>query len=159
MKKLLLLCTLGLAACVTNTGATLDQIVRGPTRVCLDRSAFELPPAGTIVEARRGSIGTHLIGSIGPNAFEITESARFAVVAGADRTVYEGSGFVVRQVGDLPGSYAVFLRAGDAVQQQPVVRIEHLFGTDTVTIDNFFAGFDPAGAAGGACGRTFNYSV
>ena len=158
MKQLLiLLSALGVSACTTSTGATLDQIVRGPARVCLDRSAFTLPAGATIVEAQRGSIGTHLIGSVGPHAFEITESGRFAVFAGADRTVFEGETFVVRQVGNLPGSYAVYLRSAEGIRQEPFVRIEHLFGTDSVTVDDFFAGFDPAGAARGSCTRTFSY--
>lgn len=150
-----LLCALGVAACTTSTGATLDQLVRGPARICFDRSAFNLPAAGTIVEAERGSIGTHLTGRVGPHAFEITESGRFSAVPEAGQTVYTGSDFHVRRIGNLQGSYAVYQGVAENLQASPMVRIEHSFGMESVTIEEFFAGFSPEGAAQGGCGRTF----
>ena len=157
MKKLpILLSAFAITACATSSGGGLDEIVRGPARVCLDRSAFALPTGGTIVDVERGSLGTHLVGSIGPSAFEITESASFAATPGQGATVFENAAFVVRQVGDMPGSYAVHMRSGATVQQQPMVRIEHLFGTDSITAEQFFTNFDPTGAARGSCDRRFS---
>lgn len=150
---------LAVAACATATSSGLDDIIRGPARICLDRSAFTLPVGGTIVEAERGNLGTHLMGSIGPNAFEITESGSFAATSSVDTTVFESSGFVVRQIGELPGSYAIYLRTGTTIQQQPIVRIEHLFGTDSITVQQFFATFDPTGATRGQCDRRFAYGA
>lgn len=156
MRNLFFLSVFAITACSTSSGGGLDQIVRGPARICLDRSAFTLPVGGTIVEAERGNLGTHLLGRVGPNAFEITESGSFAATTSVDATVVENAGFVVRQIGELPGSYAVYLRNGTRAQQ-PIVRIEHLFGTDSVTLEQFFATFDPAGAARGQCDRRFAY--
>jgi hypothetical protein len=116
-----------------------------------------LPVGGTIVEAERGNLGTHLLGRVGPNAFEITESGSFAATSSVDATVFQSAGFVVRQIGELPGSYAVYLRTGATVQQQPIVRIEHLFGADSVTVEQFFATFEPAGATQGQCTHRFTY--
>lgn len=158
MRNLLVtLAALAVTACTTASSSSLADIVRGPGRICLDRTAFTLPVGGTIVEADRGNLGIHLLGSVGPNAFEITESGSFAATSSVDTTVFQNAGFVVRQIGELPGSYAVYLRTGATVQQQPIVRIEHLFGTDSVTVEQFFATFDPAGAARGQCDRRFSY--
>lgn len=152
-----LLSAIGLAACATPSVPTLDQIVRGPARICFDRSAFDLPATGTIVEAQRGRIGTHLTGMVGPHAFEITESGSFAAVPEAGQTVYRGSDFHVRRIGVFPGSYAVYQGVAENTQSSPMVRIEHSFGTESVTLDDFFAGFSPEGAARGGCSRTFRY--
>lgn len=131
--------------------------MRGPAQICFDRSAFALPTGGTIVEAERGRLGTHLIGMIGPHAFEITESASFAATADAGLTVYQGSDFHVRRIGLGPGSYAVYEGIAENAQQAPIVRIEHFFGTESVTVDEFFRSFSPEGATRGGCGRTFRY--
>lgn len=160
MRKLLMLLSVaGVGACATSSGPPpLDNIVRGPARICFDQSAFTLPAGGTIVEAQRGRIGTHLTGSIGPHAFEITESGSFAAPADAGETVHRGATFHVRRVGALPGSYAVYPGAREGTQQ-PIVRIEHFFGTESVTFAGFFAGFDPDGAGRGGCDRSFRYSA
>lgn len=160
MKQLgILLSVVGLGACATSSGTpSLDELVRGPARICFDQSAFTLPGNGTIVEAERGRIGTHLTGSMGPHAFEITESRDFAAPSDAGETVYRGGTFHVRRIGTLPGSYAVYPGATEGAQQ-PIVRIEHFFGTESITFDGFFAGFDPAGAARGGCDRTFRYGA
>lgn len=154
MRNLLSVVLLGaVSACATPGPPTLAEIVRGPTRVCMERVAFNLPATGTIVQAEKGRLGTHLTGMIGPDAFEITESASFAAAPVAETVVYQGANFTVRQVGDLPGSYAIYSGTGNAQETRPAVRVEHYFGTDSITIADFFAGYDPAGAAQQGCGR------
>lgn len=158
MKKLLVFAVaLVVSGCATSSGASLDDIVRGPARVCMERSSFNLPVGGTIVEATPGRLGINLAGMIGPSSFEVTESSSFAALGASGPVVYRGSTFIVRQIGDLPGSYAVFTGSEQTAAQQPIVRIEHYFSTETATVEQFFAGFDPAGAAAGGCQRVFRY--
>ena len=136
---------------------TLDSVVRGPARVCFAQTSFLLPANGTLVRAEEGNLAASTSGTIGPRSFEIAESGSFASPGFEGEVVASGEGFIVRELGS-PESLGVFRRSGaDAIEARPIVRLDHRFGLQSVTIEQFFAGFRLDGRSATDCMRRFTY--
>ncbi|TCD05329.1 hypothetical protein EYB45_07575 [Erythrobacteraceae bacterium CFH 75059] len=144
-----------LSACATVPRSGLTEVVQGETTICLDRSSFVLPSQGMIVDADQGRLGVNLTGMIGPHAFEVTESASFAPLGETGRVAFTGPDFHVMEVGSGAGSWAVIEGTMPSAAPRPVIRIEHVFGTESVELARFFQGFRLNRGAQESCGRQF----
>lgn len=137
--------------------AALNDLVRGPARVCFAQTSFLLPANGTLVRAEQGRIAASTSGTIGPRSFEIAESRSFAPPGVEGEVVFENEAFIVRELSSFE-SLGVFRKVeGGMIDARPVVRLDHLFGTQSVTLEQFFADFRLDGASASDCTRRFIY--
>ena len=165
MRKAFLIAALSgaLAGCASSgASSNIDGgAIRGPARLCFNETAFMLPSNGLIVDARSGRYDATLNGSIGLISFRMTESRDFVPPENYGPVVYEKDDMIVRQVGTGRTSFAVLAKTRDngVAREELLLRLDHSFGFDSISMEDFFSGLDVRGARTNpeTCTRRFTY--